>query len=305
MTLLQRGLEALEAAGQQVAELDGRFLLAALVFQLGGLAFRALAWRNVLRAAYPDRPVPTASVTGSYLAGVALNAFLPARGGEVAKLALIRTRIEGSTVSTLAATLAVVALMDALLGGLLFGALAASGVAPVTVPSVGLAPIAAVAGVLVIVAVALKVRPQRARDLLAHLAQGAAVLRTPGRYLHSVLPLQLAAWTCRIGVAFLVLSAFGIQAGLATAALVVVFNGLSTAVPVPGGVGTQQVLAAYALRGVVPLAGAVSFSVGMQVGITVVNTLVGLTALMLMLRTLGPIAALRSGAALGRAGRSG
>jgi uncharacterized membrane protein YbhN (UPF0104 family) len=305
MTLLQRGLEALEAAGQQVAELDGRFLLAALVFQLGGLAFRALAWRNVLRAAYPDRPVPTASVTGSYLAGVALNAFLPARGGEVAKLALIRTRIEGSTVSTLAATLAVVALMDALLGGLLFGALAASSVAPVTVPSVGLAPIAAVAGVLVIVAVALKVRPQRARDLLAHLAQGAAVLRTPGRYLHSVLPLQLAAWTCRIGVAFLVLSAFGIQAGLATAALVVVFNGLSTAVPVPGGVGTQQVLAAYALRGVVPLAGAVSFSVGMQVGITVVNTLVGLTALMLMLRTLGPIAALRSGAALGRAGRSG
>jgi hypothetical protein len=244
-------------------------------------------------------------VTGSFLAGVALNAFLPARGGEVAKLALIRTRIHGSTVSTLAATLGVVALMDMLLGGLLFAALAASGVAPVTVPSVGVAPIAAVAGVLVIAAVALKVRPQRVRDLLAHLAQGAAVLRTPGRYLHSVLPLQLAAWTCRIGVAFLVLSAFGIQAGLATAALVVVFNGLSTAVPVPGGVGTQQVLAAYALRGVVPLAGAVSFSVGMQVGITVVNTLVGLTALMLMLRTLGPIAVVRSGAALGRAERSG
>jgi glycosyltransferase 2 family protein len=305
MTLLQRGLEALEAAGQQVAELDGRFLLAALVFQLANLAFRALVWRNVLRAAYPDRPVPTASVTGSFLAGVALNAFLPARGGEVAKLALIRTRIHGSTVSTLAATLGVVALMDMLLGGLLFAALAASGVAPVTVPSVGVAPIAAVAGVLVIAAVALKVRPQRVRDLLAHLAQGAAVLRTPGRYLHSVLPLQLAAWTCRIGVAFLVLSAFGIQAGLATAALVVVFNGLSTAVPVPGGVGTQQVLAAYALRGVVPLAGAVSFSVGMQVGITVVNTLVGLTALMLMLRTLGPIAVVRSGAALGRAERSG
>jgi uncharacterized membrane protein YbhN (UPF0104 family) len=304
MTLLQRGLEALEAAGQQVAELDGRFLLAALVFQLANLAFRALVWRNVLRAAYPDRPVPTASVTGSFLAGVALNAFLPARGGEVAKLALIRTRIHGSTVSTLAATLGVVALTDMLLGGLLFAALAASGVAPVTVPSVGVAPIAAVAGVLVIAAVALKVRPQRVRDLLAHLAQGAAVLRTPGRYLHSVLPLQLAAWTCRIGVAFLVLSAFGIQAGLATAALVVVFNGLSTAVPVPGGVGTQQVLAAYALRGVVPLAGAVSFSVGMQVGITVVNTLVGLTALILMLRTLGPIAAVRSGAALGRAERS-
>jgi NhaP-type Na+/H+ or K+/H+ antiporter len=72
-----------------------------------------------------------------------------------------------------------------------------------------------------------------------------------------------------------------------------VFNGLSTAVPVPGGVGTQQVLTAYALRGVVPLAGAVSFSVGLQVGITVVNTLVGLTALMLMVRTMSPLAAVR------------
>jgi hypothetical protein len=59
-------------------------------------------------------------------------------------------------------------------------------------------------------------------------------------------------------------------------------------------VGTQQVLTAYALRGVVPLTGAVSFSVGMQVGITFVNVLVGLAALMLMLRTLSPIAAVRS-----------
>jgi hypothetical protein len=44
---------------------------------------------------------------------------------------------------------------------------------------------------------------------------------------------------------------------------------------------------------VVPLAGAVSFSVGMQVGITAVNTLVGLTALMLMVRTFSPRAAWR------------
>jgi uncharacterized membrane protein YbhN (UPF0104 family) len=244
--------------------------------------------------------VPVTSVTGSFLAGVALNGFLPAKGGEIAKLALIRSRIHDSCVSTLAATLGVVTLLDGLLGGVLFVALIALGIAPVALPSVGIAPVIAALGLIAAAAVALRLRPRCARTLFAHLAQGAAILKMPRRYLHRVLPLQLAAWGCKIGVAFLVLSAFGIQAGLATAALVVVFNGLSTVVPVPGGVGTQQVLAAYALRGVVPLAGAVSFSVGMQVGITVVNTLVGLTALMLMLRTFSPRAALRFHAAATR-----
>jgi uncharacterized membrane protein YbhN (UPF0104 family) len=300
LNLFQRGIEAIEAAAEQLADLDGRFLLPALLLQLTGLGLRAMVWRNVICAAYPDRCVPVTSVTGSFLAGVALNGFLPAKGGEIAKLALIRSRIHDSCVSTLAATLGVVTLLDGLLGGVLFVALVALGIAPVALPSVGIAPVIAALGLIAAAAVALRLRPRRARTLFAHLAQGAAILKMPRRYLHRVLPLQLAAWGCKIGVAFLVLSAFGIQAGLATAALVVVFNGLSTVVPVPGGVGTQQVLAAYALRGVVPLAGAVSFSVGMQVGITVVNTLVGLTALMLMLRTFSPRAALRFHAAATR-----
>ena len=41
-------------------------------------------------------------------------------------------------------------------------------------------------------------------------------------------------------------------------------------------------------------AAALSFSVGMQVGITTVNTLIGLTAMMLMFRTLRPVAAVRA-----------
>ncbi len=305
MNLLDRGIEALEAASDQLAQLDGRFLLPALLLQLGNLGCRALVWRSVLAAAYPDRKVPVTSVAGSYVAGAALNAFLPARGGEVAKIALIRTRIHGSTVSTLAATLTVVLLLDALLGGVVLAALAAFGLAPVTVPSVGFGylPVLALAVVAAVGIAVLWMRPQCIRSLLAHIAQGAAVLRAPSLYLRTVAPFQLGAYACRIGVSFLVLSAFGIHAGLATATLVVVLNGLSTAVPVPGGVGTQQVLAAYALRGVVPLAGAVSFSVGMQVGVTVVNTLVGLTALMIMLRTYRPLAAVRSSAALGRPAR--
>ena len=89
---------------------------------------------------------------------------------------------------------------------------------------------------------------------------------------------RLAKLARRIGVVFLVLAAFGIEASLSTAALVVVLNGASTLVPVPGGAGTQQVLAAYALQGAVSAATAVSFSLGMQVGVTIVNTTVGLLA---------------------------
>jgi uncharacterized membrane protein YbhN (UPF0104 family) len=299
---LGRGLDALEAAGEQLAALDGRFLLAALALQLGSLGLRAVVWRNVLAAAYPDRRVPLASVAGSYAVGVALNAFLPARGGEIAKLALVRTRIPGSTVSTVAATLSVVLVVDAVFGGLLLLLLAGFGVAPIPpVPSVGFLPVLAVVALLALGFVAFRLCPRPARSFLAHVAQGAAILRKPGCYARTVAPFQLAAWSCRIGVAFFVLYAFGIHAGIASAALVVVLNGLSTAVPVPGGVGTQQVLAAYALRGLVPLAGAVSFSIGLQVGVTAVNTLVGLTALMLMFRTVRPLGALRSGLGLARA----
>ena len=191
--------------------------------------------------------------------------------------------------------------MDAAFGGLLLLILAALGVAPVPpLPSIGTLPIVVAVALLVGGVAAYRFRPRGAKSFLAHVAQGAAILRSPGRYARTVAPFQLAAWSCRIGVAFFVLYAFGIHAGIASAALVVVLNGLSTVVPVPGGVGTQQVLAAYALRGLVPIAGAVSFSIGLQVGVTAVNTLVGLTALMLMFRTVRPLGALRSGLGLAR-----
>ena len=90
----------------------------------------------------------------------------------------------------------------------------------------------------------------------------------------------------------------------AVSALVVVLSGVATATPVPGGAGTQQVLATYALHGVVSVATAVSFSVSMQVGITAVNTTVGLVALMLLFRTARPLAAMSSARSLVARSRS-
>ena len=60
------------------------------------------------------------------------------------------------------------------------------------------------------------------------------------------------------------------------AGLVVVASGMSTLVPAtPGGAGTQQLLIVVALQQVASAASALSFSIGMQVGVTLVNTIVG------------------------------
>jgi uncharacterized membrane protein YbhN (UPF0104 family) len=294
--------DAVDTASDRFGHLDGRFLLPALALQLGTLAFRALAWRGVLVAAYPGRRIPVLSVGGAYAAGVAMNAFTPVRGGELAKVLIARSRIPGSTVPTLAASLTVVLVADGLIGSLLVGTLWATGVLPVLPALPG--AIALELGALglavatVSVALAFRLRPEPMRRLTRRAVQGLSIARQPGRYACTVLPFQVAAWGCRIGVVWLVLAAFGIRASLATAALVVVLNGASTLVPVPGGAGTQQVLATYALQGAVSAAAAVSFSLGMQVGVTAVNLTVGVIAMMVLFRTVRPVGAVRSARAL-------
>lgn len=276
-------------------DLDRRFLALALLLQLATLAMRAVAWRNVLGAAYPSEKIPLFPLGCAYAAGMALNAYLPARGGEGAKVAFARGQIAGSSVPTIAASLSVLLVWDFLFGASLIVVLWATGVLPAfpSLPALGFAPIAVVvAGVVALGLV------RRCRGLLMRFccsaARGFAILRCPLLYARTVLPFQLGAWACRIGVVYFVLEAFRIEAGLETALLVVVLNGLSTAVPVPGGAGSQQILATYALQGVISTAAAVSFSISMQVGITAVNTTVGVLAMMLLFRTMRPLAAARS-----------
>jgi uncharacterized membrane protein YbhN (UPF0104 family) len=120
------------------------------------------------------------------------------------------------------------------------------------------------------------------------------VLRTPARYGRTVLLPQAGAWACRVGTVFALLAAFGLPASIPLAALVVVLGGLSTLVPAtPGGAGAQQLLVVYGLHGAASTANALSFSIGMQLGVTAVNTLIGLTAAMILLRTFRPVAAFR------------
>jgi uncharacterized membrane protein YbhN (UPF0104 family) len=277
-------LDALGGFEARLASLDARWVAVALALQLANIGFRALAWRNVLAAAYPAARIRLLDVGAAYAAGVALNAYTPARAGEALKIALVRLRVPDSSVATIAASSAVILVFDAIMGGVLITTAWALGVVP-ALPHPSLKAAAIVAGVAVLAVLLLRRFPR----LRARLREGGAILGTPRAYLRLVVPAQLGAWGCRIGVAFALLAAFGLPATIPLAALVVVAGGLSTLVPAtPGGAGTQQLLVVYALQKTASAASALSFSIGMQVGITVVNTVVGLASLALVFKTLRP-----------------
>ena len=287
------------------AGLDTRLLVAAAVFHVANHLLRSVAWRNVLSAAYPSQRVATTAVVSAYAVGVALNAVLPARGGDAAKIALVRTRVTGSTVPTIASTMSVVVLFDLVAATLIVLTVSLGGALPISLdlPISGAPGWIVAAALITAFALVLARRfAQPLRRLRAQVAQGGAILRTPGRYARGVALVQAGAWGCRIGVVYCLLAAFGLDATVPRAALVMILCGASTLVPLtPGGAGTQQVMLAYGLSQVASATAIVSFSIGMQAGITAVNAVLGLLAGMVAFRTLHPLQAVRSGLRLARA----
>ena len=59
-------------------DVDPRLVVAALAIHVVNHLLRSLAWRNVLRAAYPELRVALIPVASAYALGVALNAVCPA-----------------------------------------------------------------------------------------------------------------------------------------------------------------------------------------------------------------------------------
>ena len=87
--LWQTAADAVSGLGH----VDPRLVIAALVLHVVNHLLRSVAWRNVLAAAYPSERIPLLSIATAYAVGVALNAVLPARGGDAAKVALVRMRV--------------------------------------------------------------------------------------------------------------------------------------------------------------------------------------------------------------------
>ena len=275
-------------------------VLLALVCQGGRMCARSRAWRNVLAAAYPGSGLRWRTVFGAYAAGAAVNAIVPVRAGDLVKLFLVKRRVEAARYPTLAASLLVETIVDATLSGALLIWAVRERVLPGVrvldrMPSVDWfwlfrhprAAIAIAAATLVIGFVlglwaAAKIVAFRRR-----VAQGFAVLRSPARYLRGVVAWQLVDWGLRLATIYFFLRAFHVPATYANVLRVQVTQSLSTIVPLtPAGIGTEQVLIVYVLSGQASRSALLSLSVGMKTILATLSVLVGLTALVVMLRTL-------------------
>ena len=284
-----------------LAAVQWQFLGYALACHVIKLLFRAGAWRAIVNAAYPDTRLRFRSAFGAYVAGVGVNSIVPARGGDVVKLYLVRHRIPGSSYATLTPTLIVETMFDFVTAGALILWALSAGVLPThqlysRIPTVDwkfflrherfTAIVLAV--LLVLAAVFFFWVRRRVDEFRLHVRQGFAILEDRPRFLRRVILPQSISWVFRIASLYFFLKAFGVTANIHNALLAQVVDSLATLFPAtPGGAGTKQGLTEFLFRGRgVSQTLLLAFSVGMNIAIVVANFLMGLVAIGLMARTL-------------------
>jgi uncharacterized membrane protein YbhN (UPF0104 family) len=293
--------DAVRVFFEHLAAVQWTALAIALGFHVLKLFFRAIAWRTILRAAYPESPVRLSSIFGAYVAGVGVNSIAPARGGDLVKLYLVKHRVDGATYPTLGATLVVETLFDFFVAGAIMIWALSLGVLPANevysrLPTVDwkwfvehdrvtlvILGVLVGGGMLGFFWARRRVRAFRER-----VRQGFAILRDRGRFVRGVILPQAISWVLRIAALYYFLKAFGVHATLHNALLVQVVDSLATLFPAtPGGAGTKQGLIVYLFRGqAVSRTLLVAFSVGMNIALVVCNVVLGAIALLVMARTL-------------------
>ena len=256
------------------------------------------AWRNTLAASYPDTEVRWRSIYAAYLAGVGVNAIIPARAGDAVRLFIAHRAVAGSTYITLASSLLVLSIFDTAMALLIFAYALTLGVLP-GVGSLGKLPgfdfgffvsnpeFSAV--LLIVLAIFGTIGFFWARihidEFKQRVGQGVAVLRDRTEYLRRVALWQAGDWALRFVAIWFFLDAFGIPQSIRNVLLVQVTQSLATLVPIsPGGIGTEQAFIVYVFSGTgIGRATLIAFSVGMKLTLIVTNVILGFSALFLAL----------------------
>ena len=275
-------------------------LLAAIGCHLLKLACTSRAWRNVLAAAYPETVVRWRPILAAYVSGVGINAIVPARAGDAVRIYLAHRAIPGSSYTTIVSSTVVLTFVDMALALAVFGWALTQGVLP-SFDALSALPafdyswafedgVIHPAALLVILGVAVAgawLLHHFWHRLRRRVAQAFNVFDPPTRYARTVVFWQLMDWTLRLFTVWFFLGAFGIPQSVGNVLLVQATMSLSTLVPAtPGGIGTEQALLVYAVRDIgVARSTLLAFSVGMKLVLTVVNVIVGFTALFLTLGT--------------------
>ncbi len=289
------------AAGEfftHLSRIDWTPFAMALGFLAAMQLARAWAWRNVLRAAYPDARISFLRLSGAYLVGAGVNAVLPARAGDVTKVFLVKRQIPNSSYPAVTSSFLVQTIFDIAAGVLVLLYAITQGLLPrpprlPKLPAFEISFWAAhpkilaitVAVLLVAIAVAIALLAKRVRRFWEKVRQGVAILTQPRRYLRQVAAWQGVGWLCRFGAFWFFLEAFGIGGSFGNVMLVMSVQAISSVIPfTPGGIGAQQALLVATLHG--PSRSAVlSYSVGTQIAMSAWSIVLGFVAVLLVFRT--------------------
>jgi uncharacterized membrane protein YbhN (UPF0104 family) len=250
----------------QLGSISLPILLLALALHTCEMLLNALAWRNILRRAYPQSGVSYRLVLGAYGGGIGLNAILPAQAGTVAMLGLYRAQIQASTALGLVGAGAVQNAFFLLAGASICAGLVVvrPGLFSLQLGSLTGHAALALAAATVVALVAWVVL-RRFSDIWAEAREGAAILATPRVYATEVLLVEVASYVARVGVTATFMSAYEVPVSLQNVLLILAGNAIaSTLAFTPGGVGTQQALATAALRNSASSSVVAAYSLGQQ-----------------------------------------
>lgn len=268
-------------------------LLIALGFFALNLTLRSRAYLNVLRAAYPGVPIQWRRIWGAYVAGFGFNQVVPARGGDIIKLFLVKGSVAGSSYPTVASSFLVEGVFDFTIGIPVLAYAFTQGVFPkppefASLDALDISWVAAnprpslfIFTVLAVLLLALfAFLSVRVKAFWSRVRQGLQVLFEPRRYLLQVWLIQFAGWLARCACYWFMLEAFGLQANLRNMMLVLGCNAVATLVPLtPGGAGVQQALIVKVFAGIAAVDAVAAFSVGQQVAIAAFSFILGFIAL--------------------------
>ena len=262
------------------------------------LTLRARAFFHTLRAAYPNEPIAFRRIWGAYIASYGFNNVIPARGGDVVKLFLVKRSIPHATYPAVGAAICVEAVFDAFMAIFILAFAFSQGVFPkppdfaklnafdlsffASHPRFTLFALTALA---IAVLVGFALLSQRVKAFWARVRQGLTILFDRRRYLREVFAWQFAGWCFRFTAFWFLLEAFNVGGSVRNVLLVLGVNAVAAVVPfTPGGAGVQQALLVKVFAGAATGATVAAYSVGQQIVIAATTLAVGFAALVSIFR---------------------
>jgi hypothetical protein len=258
-----------------------------VLLNLASTLARAVSWNLTITQALPQPHPRFTHVFSAFGIGLLGNAVLPARAGELARVAVLRRHLPHERGTGTSATLLGTVFAHRLFDLPAVALLVVYVVLTARIPHWAVTSLA-IFGLVAVALLAVGVLSARARGeppasattarrLLAMARQGLAVLRAPVPAAGAVV-CQLVGWFLQLLAVFAILQAFGVDAPLPAAALVLLLMNVATIFPLwPGNVGLLQAAVALPLRqyGVAYPTGfafglvlqAVEMSVGVGVGL--------------------------------------